>query len=208
MGRKPIPDFKIQQIILMSAQGEKPSAIAEATGITKPTILSYQEKYKEAIAGKQEELDINPEPKTKKQGFIPVNSDNGSDGKQKKEKPDPILVGATSKFVTKSADTMSAEMARRFNDALKGGLMVLDAQMKYMASLDEMGVEWDKFVKFCFMMGYDMIEDAYIAERENQRILDRDTVLQVEEGLHQEEISELENNQDKIVKRLLNVEGV
>lgn len=208
MGRKPIPDFKIQQIILMSAQGEKPSAIAEATGITKPTILSYQEKYKEAIAGKQEELDITPEPKTKKQGYTPVDSDNDGNSKQKKEKPDPILVGATSKFVTKSADTMSAEMARRFNDALKGGLMVLDAQMKYMASLDEMGVEWDKFVKFCFMVGYDMIEDAYLTERENQRILDRDTALQIEEGLHQEEITELENNQDKIVKRLLNVEGV
>lgn len=209
MGRKPIPEYKIQQIILMSAQGETQAAIMEATDTTKPTVIRYQTKYKEAIEAKREELDIPPPPETPKGGNIPIDTENENNtDKKKKEKPDPILTAATGKFITGSSETMSKEMVRRFNDAMKGGLMLLDAQMKYMKSLDEMGVTWDKFVDFSLKLGYDEIEEAYIQELERERILDRDVALQVEEGLHQEEIEELENNQDKLMKRLLRVEEV
>lgn len=209
MGRKPIPDFKIQQIILMTAQGEKTKAISDVTGITIPTVTAYQKKYAQAIEGKREELDIPPSPEQKNKKTVTVDSDTTKDSSEKKEKPDPILVSATTKFVNKSSDSMSLEMTRRFNDALKGGLVVLDAQMKYLKSLDEMGISWDKFVDFSFKLGYDTIENAYIRELEQERVRNRDTAMQIEETLHNEEVEDIESsNEGNLIRRLLKVEEV
>jgi len=82
---------------------------------------------------------------------------------------------------------MSKEMTARFKDALAAGLSVMDYQMKYLRSLQEMGVAWEKFVDFSFQLGYDTIEEEYIRQLEQHRIEEHDLELQLKEGLAEQE---------------------
>ena len=197
MGRKPLPDFKINQIILMSAQGEKPKSIQEATGVSIPTITAYQKKYEQAIAGKREELDLPAEPTTKKDGFIPVDTDKDSGNKEpKKEKTDPIIPETTKKFITKGSEYLSKELEKQIKESMEGAKILLDAKLKYQKSLDEMGVPWDKFIDYSFKIGYDSIQEAYLKEIELQAS-ERALKIQTLSKLHDEEVRDLAEDEEE-----------
>lgn len=204
MGRKPISDSKIDQIVLMTATGSKTSQIAKELGLTVPTVSNYQKKYALAIKGKREELDIPEEPETNKGGFTAVDTDKTNTEKPK-EKPDPIEAGTHQKFMTKGSEYLSKKLEQQLKDAMDGAKMLIDAQLKYQKSLEEMGVTWDKFIDFSFKLGYDAVEERYLKELES-RARDRSLNIQVEQKLHDEEIQDMTDDEENPVRRLLSME--
>lgn len=200
MPRKPIPDFKIQQIIHLAASGEKLKEIARITELSRPTVNQYRQKYEKEIAREREENGLKPEPPQAPRARKLTPAAVPAPEEESAEEQDPILAKAVPEFVKQSGGHMSKEMTARFKDALAAGLSVMDYQMKYLRSLQEMGVAWEKFVDFSFQLGYDTIEEEYIQQLEQHRIEEHDLELQLKEGLAEQEN---EADEDEVIRKYM-----
>ena len=200
MPRKPIPNFKIQQIIHLAASGELVKEIARITELSIPTVNQYRKKYEKEIAREREENGLKPEPPQAPRARKLTPAPAPAPEEESEEEQDPILAKAVPEFVKQSGGHMSKEMTSRFKDALAAGLSVLDYQMKYLRSLQEMGVAWEKFVDFSFQLGYDTIEEEYIRQLEQHRIEEHDLELQLKEGLAEQEN---EADEDEAIRKYM-----
>jgi transposase len=200
MPRKPIPDFKIQQIIHLAASGELIKEIARITELSIPTVNQYRKKYEKEIAREREENGLKPEPPQAPRARKLTPAPAPAPEEESEEDQDPILEKAVPEFVKQSGGHMSKEMTARFKDALAAGLSVMDYQMKYLRSLQEMGIAWEKFVDFSFQLGYDTIEEEYIRQLEQHRIEEHDLELQLKEGLAEQEN---EADEDEAIRKYM-----
>jgi hypothetical protein len=70
----------------------------------------------------------------------------------------------------------------------------MNARYKFQSSVEQMGVDWNKFLNFAIEIGYEEIEKEYM--RELERFRDEQAIaLELEEQLHQQEVSEIETGQ-------------
>lgn len=210
MGRKPLPDYKIEQIILMTANGEKTSTIAKAAGVSPGSVNSYQKRYWEAIEEKKEELSQgnNKSENEQKSGFkkptpeMEKNSKNKN--KNESENEDPIETASEDKFIKAGSTVASEQLVKMYKDLIKAGQSVMDSQNQYKSSVEEMGLKWDQFIRFSVKVGYQIVSEEYMNAYQKQRDMEV-LALELEQELHNDEVKSIEheNGDDLDIESLL-----
>jgi hypothetical protein len=197
MGRKGLTVDQKNQLILLTATGSNNKSIAEQIDVTTQTVRNYQKKYSELIEAKRKELAGEEPPKETKPkgGYKPPPKDTETDKPEPpKEKRDPIEVKAEPDFIKKGATVASEELKEMYTQIIKDGKSIMNARYKFQSSVEQMGVDWNKFLNFAIEIGYEEIEKEYM--RELERFRDEQAIaLELEEQLHQQEVSEIENGQ-------------
>lgn len=197
MGRNGLTKLEKDQIILMAATGESTKEIAKQIEVSEVTIRKYKNQFKDEIEAKKAEITGQEPPKETKPkgGYKPPPKDTETDKPEPpKEKRDPIEVKAEPDFIKKGATVASEELKEMYTQIIKDGKSIMNARYKFQSSVEQMGVEWNKFLNFAIEIGYEEIEKEYM--RELERFRDEQAIaLELEEQLHQQEVSEIENGQ-------------
>ena len=197
MGRKGLTVDQKNQLILLTATGSNNKSIAEQIDVTTQTVRNYQKKYSELIEAKRKELageETPPEPKNKGQFKRPTKEMEEANKTKPKEAQDPIEAAAKDKSIRKGSDFASDVTNSIYKDMVNDGKTIMSARLKYQTSLEQMGVDWNKFLNFAIEIGYEEIEKEYM--RELERFRDEQAIaLELEEQLHKQEVAEIENGQ-------------
>ena len=197
MGRNGLTKLEKDQIILMAATGESTKEIAKQIEVSEVTIRKYKNQFKDEIEAKKAEITGQEPPKEHKPkgGYKPPPKDTEEANKTKpKEAQDPIEAAAKDKSIRKGSDFASDVTNSIYKDMVNDGKTIMSARLKYQTSLEQMGVDWNKFLNFAIEIGYEEIEKEYM--RELERFRDEQAIaLELEEQLHQQEVSEIETGQ-------------
>ena len=197
MGRNGLTKLEKDQIILMAATGESTKEIAKQIEVSEVTIRKYKNQFKDEIEAKKAEISGQEPPKEHKPkgGYKPPPKDTEEANKTKqKEAQDPIEAAAKDKSIRKGSDFASDVTNSIYKDMVNDGKTIMSARLKYQTSLEQMGVDWNKFLNFAIEIGYEEIEKEYM--RELERFRDEQAIaLELEEQLHRQEVAEIENGQ-------------
>ena len=197
MGRNGLTKLEKDQIILMAATGESTKEIAKQIEVSEVTIRKYKNQFKDEIEAKKAEISGQEPPKEHKPkgGYKPPPKDTETDNAEPpKEKRDPIEVKAEPDFIKKGATVASEELKEMYTQIIKDGKSIMNARYKFQSSVEQMGVDWNKFLNFAIEIGYEEIEKEYM--RELERFRDEQAIaLELEEQLHRQEVAEIENGQ-------------
>ena len=197
MGRNGLTKLEKDQIILMTATGDSTKEIAKQIEVSEVTIRKYKNQFKNEIEAKKAEIlgqEPPPEPKNKGQFKRPTKEMEEANKTKQKEAQDPIEAAAKDKSIRKGSDFASDVTNSIYKDMVNDGKTIMSARLKYQTSLEQMGVDWNKFLNFAIEIGYEEIEKEYM--RELERFRDEQAIaLELEEQLHKQEVSEIENGQ-------------
>ena len=190
MGRKPLEKEKIDQIILLTATDEQVKTIMDATGLSRPTILSYQQKLESEIEAKREELGREGDMETTKGGYQkpPKEMEEPVKKAEKKMKLPSVEEETAKKTVSKASNSVSELKAKELTEDYKAAQMLHSASVRYRGNIEMMGLEWERFIAYAIDMAY---QHAVVAYEEK-----------VEERLREAELLENEMNE-----KLENPEG-
>ena len=157
MGRKPLEKEKIDQIILLTATDEQVKTIMDATGLSRPTILSYQQKLENEIEAKREELGREGDMETTKGGYQkPLEGMEEPPVKksEKKMKLPSVEEETAKKTVSKASNSVSELKARELTEDYKAAQMLHSASVRYRSNIEMMGLDWERFIAFAIDQAY------------------------------------------------------
>ena len=156
MGRKPLEKEKIDQIILLTATDEQVKTIMDATGLSRPTILSYQQKLESEIEAKREELGREGDMETTMGGYQkpPKEMEEPVKKAEKKMKLPSVEEETAKKTVSKASNSVSELKAKELTEDYKAAQMLHSASVRYRGNIEMMGLDWERFIAFAIDQAY------------------------------------------------------
>lgn len=204
-GRKPLPDEKIKQIMVMAKEKTPSEQIAKELGLSLPTIRSYVRRY-----GNWQTPELTPEEEQEiamlKNGSkyrSPESTDNEEIRREKpmpmpkpkalpdEEEEEPLTQKGYQKFLTTGSEFLGAELLAMLKTHMAAAKSLLESKLKYEKSLIDMDISWDDFISFSLKLGFSILEEEFIKEKERE-IEERGLTLEIEERLHEEDIKDIE----------------
>ena len=188
MGRKPLEKEKIDQIILLTATDEQVKTIMDATGLSRPTVLNYQQKLENEINAKREELSRDMETVTGGYQKPPKEMEEPPVKKTEKKMKLPSVEEETAKkTISKASNSVSELKARELTEDYKAAQMLHSAAVRYQKNIEMMGLDWDRFVAYSIDEAYQTAVDVY--KEKMEQILREASLLQeaIEEDLENTE---------------------
>ena len=171
MGRKPLEKEKIDQIILLTATDEQVKTIMDATGLSRPTVLNYQQKLENEINAKREELGREGDMETVAGGYQKPPKDMEEPPVKKTERKirlPSVEEETAKKTISKASNSVSELKARELTEDYKASQMLHSAAVRYQKNIEMMGLDWDRFVAYSIDEAYQTAVDVYKEKMEQQ----------------------------------------
>lgn len=196
MGRKPLEKEKIDQIILLTATDEQVKTIMDATGLSRPTVLNYQQKLENEIDEKREELGRDMETVTGGYQKPPKEMEEPPVKKTEKKMKLPSVEEETAKkTVSKASNSVSELKARELTEDYKAAQMLHSASVRYRSNIEMMGLEWERFIAFAIDQAYAQAVTAY-----EEKVEERLREAELMENEMNEKLENPEGNMESVVE--------
>lgn len=145
-----IPEAKRAQIIELIRSGKNVSQVAREAKLSRPSVYKILAEEREKGTSLEAQSQ-SPEVQGQEASTPP---DTGLQSK--------IIGGAASKFSKSVTGPLADSMVQDLVEYLESAKIIREYSLKWRAPLADVGVEWDAFIRFCFEMGYDEIQqDIY-----------------------------------------------
>lgn len=196
MGRKPLEKEKIDQIILLTATDEQVKTIMDATGLSRPTVLNYQQKLENEIDEKREELGRDMETVTGGYQKPPKEMEEPPVKKTEKKMKLPSVEEETAKkTISKASNSVSELKARELTEDYKAAQMLHSASVRYRSNIEMMGLEWERFIAFAIDQAYAQAVTAY-----EEKVEERLREAELMENEMNEKLENPEGNMESVVE--------
>lgn len=164
MGRKPVPDFRVKQIILLRSEGASISQIMKETELGKATVLKYIEMHKKDI----EKMTKKPQEINNVVNATKVKESDQEKKKDNKPKIASVEDETTKNTIRKAADSVSTLKAKEITEDYKAAQMLHSASVRYQKNVEMMGLEWDRFIAWAIDEAYQAAVEAYKEKMDKQ----------------------------------------
>ena len=164
MGRKPVPDFRVKQIILLRSEGASISQIMKETELGKATVLKYIEMHKKDI----EKMTKKPQEINNVVNATKVKESDQEKKKDNKPKIASVEDETTKNTIRKAADSVSTLKAKEITEDYKAAQMLHSASVRYQKNVEMMGLEWDRFIAWAVDEAYQAAVEAYKEKMDKQ----------------------------------------
>ena len=196
MGRKPLEKEKIDQIILLTATDEQVKTIMDATGLSRPTVLNYQQKLENEIDEKREELGRDMETVPGGYQKPPKGMEDPPVKKSEKKIRLPSVEEETAKkTISKASNSVSELKARELTEDYKAAQMLHSASVRYRSNIEMMGLEWERFIAFAIDQAYAQAVTAY-----EEKVEERLREAELMENEMNEKLENPEGNMESVVE--------